>query len=121
MRRATTRSPRVRNFIGILFPKILELLDYLQVAALGPGECQGRDRYLGRWAGTGMPGRGKQEGSGRRRAGGTERAIIEGTVIRTMETKMKTFAKYALGALALAGVATATTAAVTTPAEARIS
>src|SRR6202000_2638459 len=64
MRRATTRSPRVRNFIGILFPKILELLDFLQVAALGPSECQGRDRYLGRWAGTVKPGRAKKAGSG---------------------------------------------------------
>src|ERR1700753_3097264 len=68
MRRTTPRSPSGRNFIGILFPKILELLDYLQVAALGPSECQGRDRYLGRWAGTVKPSRAKKAvfGGGRR-------------------------------------------------------
>src|ERR1700677_4087314 len=48
MRRTTTRSPSGRNFIGFLFPKFLELLDYRQAAALTPYECQCRDRYLGR-------------------------------------------------------------------------
>src|SRR5258707_4322582 len=48
-------------------------------------------------------------------------SATEGDGIGTMETKMRKFAKVALGALMVAGAATATTAAITTPAEARVS
>jgi hypothetical protein len=48
-------------------------------------------------------------------------ALTGGSGIRTMETKMKKFTKIALGALMLAGVTTVGTAAISTPAEARVS
>src|SRR5690348_16963241 len=59
MRRTTTRSPSGRNFIGILFFKRLNLLDFEQVAALTFDECQSLRPVFREGGGTGQaPGAG---------------------------------------------------------------
>src|SRR2546422_10527156 len=86
MRRTTTRSPSGRNFIGILFRKFLELLDYYHDAALASNECQCRARYLGRWRGAV-----KTMGPRKRQKGGPRSAPKRGPADMNSQSALRPF------------------------------